>query len=179
MVRKSWIGDAAVLVGAAALAVGALGAAEIAAARDGAGGRAEEASVQTRAPEPRTRRILAASKDYQNWPRLPQFRQPVHSKGHDGTWVVSWYNEPAGKGLKASSFPQGSVIVKEERPQPEARPSALAIMAKEPDGWYWIKATPEGRVVVDHGKPMAGEVGQCEGCHSQADKDMVFSIPRE
>ena len=48
-------------------------------------------------------------------------------------------------------------------------------MAKRAGSWFWISATPDWKVFTADGAPLAGDLGRCAGCHSAADRDMVFS----
>jgi hypothetical protein len=48
-------------------------------------------------------------------------------------------------------------------------------MAKRGGTWFWVSATPDGKVFTADGVPLAGDLGQCAGCHMAADHDMVFS----
>jgi hypothetical protein len=68
-----------------------------------------------------------------------------------------------------------SILVKENRPQPESSPVSLTTMAKVNGSWFWLKSTPDGRVFTTRGKPVAGAVGACLGCHFEAPIDFVYS----
>ena len=92
--------------------------------------------------------------------------------------MVAWYNEVAGPSVKRGGqrYPDGSVIVKENRPTPDAEPSEISVMAKRGGAWHWVKATPDWKVLTAGGKPIAGpDVAACNGCHTAAENDMVFS----
>jgi mono/diheme cytochrome c family protein len=58
---------------------------------------------------------------------------------------------------------------------------AITVMSKQNGSWYWLEATPDGKVIVDDmmdkGAPLEGkDVAMCVGCHtSAADNDMVFT----
>lgn len=131
------------------------------------------------APSGATEEILQQARGYRSWPKFPRYEpQPVFSKGHGKAYVVAWYNETAAPAVKAGgqSYPDGTIIVKENRPKPDAEPSALTVMAKRGGAWHWIKATPDWKVLTAGGKPIAGqEVAACAGCHTAAPGDMVFS----
>lgn len=121
--------------------------------------------------------VLASAKDYRSWTKFSQYDAPKPSKSHSGNHVVAWYNAAAAPAVKAAGqdFPDGSVIVKENRVSPEAAPGALSIMAKRAGSWFWVSATPDGKVFTADGAPLAGDLAQCAGCHMAADRDMVFS----
>lgn len=124
------------------------------------------------------REILLEARDYRSWEKFPQYAQgAAFSKGHGQTYVVAWRNAVAAAAAKGGGpFPDGSVLVKESRPQPDAAPAALAVMAKRRGAWYWIRATPDWKVLTRDGEPVAGpDVKGCVGCHTAAERDMVFS----
>jgi hypothetical protein len=133
----------------------------------------------TAEPTGETQEILQRAKDYRSWQKFPRYaKEAAFSKGHGKTYVVAWYNEAAAAAVKAGggTYPDGSILVKENRPEPDASPAALTVMAKRGGGWYWIRATPDGKVFTREGKPIAGpDVAACAGCHSVAEGDMVFS----
>lgn len=130
-------------------------------------------------PTGATQEILEQARGYRSWQRFPRYaEEPVFSKGHEKTYVVAWYNDAAAPSAKASGqrFPDGSIIVKENRAKPDSEPSALTVMAKRGGAWHWIKATPDWKVLTAGGKPIAGQdVAACAGCHAAAESDMVFS----
>lgn len=128
-------------------------------------------------PTGKTKEILQRIEGYERWQRFSEYDEPVKSEGHGGLWVVAWYNEAAAEVAKQGQgeFPAGSILVKENRPEPDADPVAITTMAKQNGGWYWIKSTPDGQVMVEDGEPVAGKVDSCIGCHSQAGRSMVFS----
>jgi len=131
------------------------------------------------APSGAIEEILQQARGYRSWQKFPRYeQQAMFSKGHGKAYVVAWYNEAAGPSVKAGgqSYADGSIIVKENRPKPDAEPSALTVMAKRGGTWHWIKATPDWKVLTAGGKPIAGQdVAACAGCHTAAEGDMVFS----
>lgn len=134
---------------------------------------------QAVAPTGATEEILRQANGYRSWQRFPRYVQrPVLSRGHWNTYVVAWYNDAAAPTVKggAGVYPDGSVLVKENRREPEAEPSTITVMAKRGGAWYWVKATPDWKVVSAGGRPLAGQdVPACAGCHAAAEDDMVFS----
>jgi hypothetical protein len=130
------------------------------------GGAEEPKAV---APSGATEEILQQARGYRAWRKFPRYeQQPVFSKGHDKAYVVAWYNDAAGPSVKAGqSYPDGSILVKENRATPDAEPSAITVMAKRGGAWHWIKATPDWKVLAAGGKPIAGQ--------DVAAGDMVFS----
>ena len=156
----------------ASLAFGALGPE---AARAAEGGMKDSGAV---APTGEAKALLEKVKDYKSWPTFPDATAPKLSKGHGGLYVLAYHNDVVGQAVASHALPlpDGSIIVKENRPQADAAPAALSIMSKQGGGWYWLQATPDGKVVTAKGKPMAGAVKGCAGCHSQAsDNDQVYT----
>jgi hypothetical protein len=162
----------------AALVVAAAGTLALSTARaQPAHGKGEEPKAVT--PSGATEEILQQARGYRSWQKFARYEpQPLFSKGHGNAYVVAWYNDAAAPAVKAGgqSYPDGSIIVKENRPASEAAPSALTVMAKRGGAWHWIKATPDWKVLTAGGKPIAGQdVAACAGCHTAAPGDMVFS----
>ena len=123
--------------------------------------------------------ILQRSREYRAWRKFAEYATAAkRSKAHTGNYVVAWYNDAAAAAAKAGGtqqFPDGSIIVKENRLTPDGPPASLSIMAKRAGSWFWISATPDWKVFTADGKPLAGDVGRCAGCHLEADRDMVYS----
>jgi hypothetical protein len=159
-----------------ALALGLAGVAALASA-----GRPAQpvhgSGPETVAPTGAAAEILRQSRDYRDWQRFSEYTAPKLSKTHSGNHVVAWYNAaaaPAARG-DAAAYPDGSIIVKENRLTPDGPPASLSVMAKRDGGWFWISATPGGQVFAADGAPLAGDLGRCAGCHTAADPDLVFS----
>lgn len=131
------------------------------------------------APTGTTQEILEQARGYRSWQKFPRYaQQPAFSKGHGKAYVVAWYNDAAAPSVKAGaqSYPDGSILVKENRPTADAKPATLTVMAKRGGVWHWVKATPDWKVLTAGGKPVAGpDVAACAGCHTAAPSDMVFS----
>jgi hypothetical protein len=121
--------------------------------------------------------VLQKAEGYQSWPKFPEYEKGAkQSKGHGGDFVVAFYNDVAAPAVQgATPYPDGSILVKENRPQPDAKPDALTTMAKRGGSWFFVKSTLDGKVFTEKGKPVAGAVKDCVGCHAMAAKDMVFS----
>lgn len=138
-----------------------------------------DAAEQTTAPAPEARAVLEAARGYESWSKFPENQEPKVSEGHDDMYVLAFYNSVVGRAMAQSttSLPDGSIIVKENRPEANAQAAALTIMAKRQGEWFWIKSTPDlQQVHVENGQPVAGKRMQgCTGCHAQAGTDMVFT----
>jgi hypothetical protein len=122
-------------------------------------------------------RILQRAQGYERWERFPRYVRPVRSQGHRDHYVVAFHNPIASRAAKGADirYPEGSLIVKENRPTADRPPLTLSIMAMLHDGWFWIEATPEGRVVIEKKQPRAGKLRNCIRCHQRAGADLVYS----
>jgi hypothetical protein len=130
------------------------------------------------APAGPAEEILRQARDYRSWRKFASYEAAAKpSKAHSGNHVVAWYNDAAAPAVKggAKVFPDGSVIVKENRLTADGKPASLSVMAKRAGAWFWISATPDWKVFTAGGKPLAGDLGSCAGCHGEAPKDAVYS----
>jgi hypothetical protein len=129
---------------------------------------ANAGQTTTVAPPPEARTLLQRARGYAAWPTVQARGEARPSSAHGNMHVLTHYNTLAGEALRAGTLPlpEGSIIVEEHRPGPRARPSKLAIMAKEEGRWYFLESTPEGQVLVAAGAPQAGPaVPTCTSCH--------------
>ncbi|MDP3178029.1 MAG: cytochrome P460 family protein [Spirochaetaceae bacterium] len=143
-----------------------------------------------------------APPEYGSWARTTNVPLDYPVPGHMEYYRIARIN-PVGAATRARSedgsrrwdFPAGTVIVKEiypsSKPSPGERPSALTIMAKQPEdprargGWLWItRSLPDGKESV-----FAGNF--CVTCHANANeahpygdrnkalefRDYVFFVP--
>ncbi len=132
----------------------------------------------TAEPAGEARQIVQQALGYRSWARFPDYQRPKLSRAHWSAYVVAYFNLAAASAARTrdAPFPDGSILVKENRLQPDGQPTALSIMAKQGNAWYWIQATPGGRVFTTSGKPLSGrDVASCAGCHSAAPHDGVYS----
>jgi hypothetical protein len=152
-------------------------AAVLASAAHGAPARVHGSGTGAVAPSGLAAEVLRSAQDYRSWTRFSRYAAPVLSKAHTGNHVVVWFNAAAAPGTRpdAPEYPEGSILVKENRVTPDGPPGSLSIMAKRSGRWFWISATPDGKVFTADGAPLAGELDRCAGCHAEADRDMVFS----
>jgi hypothetical protein len=167
--RFRWAVGALALAGAAVLAL-ATRAAPLA-----AHGRGSGATVE---PGPPADDILRQARGYRSWRRFARFDTAKASKAHSGNYVIAWYNDAAAPAATggAKEFPEGSIIVKENRLSAGGDAASLSVMAKRQGAWIWISASPEWKVfTAADGTPLAGDVGSCAGCHAEAPKDSVYS----
>jgi hypothetical protein len=127
-----------------------------------------------------TARMLDEIADYRNWGRFTADVEKggPDAPGHGSASTLRYFNGTARAGLRAGAwkFPVGSALVSEDKSALDGSPTELTAMIKQPDGqWYWIAYTPEGRVLKEKGRPVAGQVGRCIVCHSQSTRDMVLN----
>lgn len=123
--------------------------------------------------------LLQKIQGYRSWARFSDFAKgPKPSKGHGGAFVIAYHNDVAAKAAQdgKSAFPDGSIVVKENRSRPEGSPGSITTMAKQGGAWFFLKTTPDGKVFTAKGKPVAGtDLDGCTGCHSMSEHDLVFS----
>lgn len=167
--------DSRIAAATLALAAAGLVAGAAPAAPRGPHGAGSGSSV---APTGPAEEIFGGARDYRSWRRFASYEGGSKpSKAHSGNYVIAWYNAAAASAAQggAKEFPEGSVIVKENRLTPDGKPASLSVMAKRAGAWFWISATPDWKVFTAGGKPLAGDLGSCAGCHGEAPKDSVYS----
>jgi hypothetical protein len=148
------------------------------AASGGAGYSAEPAKFESVEPSPDAARVIAVIHDFRRWPTFAENSKPARSKAHGGVYVVAHHNAVVQKAIRERTLPlpDGSVIVKENRATTDGPAIALSTMSKQGGAWYYLQSTPEGRVVLEKGKPLAGTPAACAGCHSQqASNDFLYT----
>lgn len=146
----------------------------------GSGGTGGMVAPETTEPSPDTQAIWTQIADYaKSWTVLGA-STPAPSMSHANMYVVTYHNDVVGDAIANNTLPlpDGAILVKDNFMSPDdAMPMAVTVMAKQAGAWYWIRATPDGKVFVGPDqKPMEGDVAMCAGCHSgAADNDSVFS----
>jgi hypothetical protein len=124
--------------------------------------------------------VLAKTQGYARWPTFPENPQPTFSKQHFKMWVLAHYNEVVARAIqnKTLPLPEGATIVKDNFESANAdKPTLISTMSKRGGRWYFVQSTPEGKVVVQDGKPQAGyNLAGCTSCHSQAsENDQIYT----
>lgn len=136
-------------------------------------------NMKTVSPNATSARILREIRHYQRWPEFPENEKPKFSQAHTGLYVVTYHNAKVTQAMKRHTLPlpNGSIIVKENRPQPTAKPVVLTVMAKRNGRWYWLDVTPSGEVAEIDGKALQGtHVPSCQTCHARrSSNDDVFT----
>jgi hypothetical protein len=143
---------------------------------DNGGERPAAIGTWTTEPSAESRALLQRAEGYEEWPVFAEHAErPQRSRGHE-MWVVTHFNMAAAPGVmrEDAEFPDGSMLVKENRPEPDAPPELLTTMSKVGGTWHWLAHTPAGEVVVRDGVALEGQVERCIACHSDAPRDMVF-----
>lgn len=146
--------------------------------RLGSDGGSEEPTLAEASAE--TQSLWSSLSAYESWPQFPEATERSRSSTHSNMWVLSYYNDVVQKAMDDGALPlaEGSVIVKENYAnEDDATPMALTVMSKEGGDWYWVQATPEGRVFVGPDGPLEGAgVAMCINCHRAAeDNDFVMT----
>jgi hypothetical protein len=120
------------------------------------------------------RALLARVKaeQYRDWARPPGFEKRRASSAAHGSAVDIYVNdvvaEVLGSGKHESSWPVGSVIVKDGFDG--AALELTSVMEKRADGWYWAEFD-------DAGTPnYSGHPDLCIGCH-RSGSDFVRAFP--
>lgn len=140
---------------------------------------APTAELQTATPSPTSRDVLEQTANYRQWPNFAENTTIERSAMHREMYVLAFHNDVVTRALESRTLPlpDGAVIVKENYAhKSDAQPKVLTIMAKESGRWYWLEATPEGRVVLEKDRPQEGfDLEGCRSCHSHAENDFVFT----
>ncbi len=114
------------------------------------------------------------SKSYRSYRRAPGYESRRKSNAPHGNEVEIFVNEAIGKTLDgpkgASTFPDGSLIVKEGYAGDTLE--LVAVMEKRNGEWYWAEYDASGAAKYS-GKPSV-----CINCHSSgSDFVRAFSLP--
>ncbi len=150
----------------------------------GAGGTGGGMQMQTAEPSAESKALWAKIQGYSTWAKFTENQTPVPSKSHMDMFVVTYHNDVVADAVTNNTLPlpDGAILVKDNFASADAAmPMAVTVMSKEGGEWYWLEATPDGKVVIDSmmdkGKPLEGKgVTMCVGCHDGAkDNDQVFT----
>jgi|GEM_PF-1924604 len=143
-------------------------------------------ALQTVAPSPEAKSVLAAIRGYSGWPHFAENVKPKRSLAHNGMWVLVFHNDVVTRAVakRQLPLPEGSLLVKENRFEPTGKVALLTVMSKQHGRWFWLEVVPaqgagEPQVVKAGGTAIEGFRAQaCAGCHEQnVDNDGVFSHP--
>ncbi len=129
-------------------------------------------------PSAESQAVLAQTHGYETWPTFAENAAPMASKGHMNMYVVTYHNDVVANAVAAHTLPlpDGAVIVKQNKPTADAPPRNLTIMSKQSGTWYWLNATPDGKVITVNDMGLEGfDVPMCADCHDDAsNNDYVF-----
>lgn len=112
--------------------------------------------------------------DYPSWARAPGYEQPRDTVSAHGDTAIVFVNdivESALDGDSRSSWPAGSVIVKDI--YEDGDKTLIAAMKREEGGWFFAEWEPDGE------PEYAGfELDVCTDCHvSRNDRVRAFALP--
>ena len=131
------------------------------------------------APSTDSQTVLAKIKDYASWPKFAENSEPKFSKAHMNMYVVTFHNDVVTAAINAHTLPlpDGALIVKDNKMKADAPPHSITIMSKQGGKWYWLEATPDGKVVTMNDMAQEGyTAGMCVKCHDDAsNNDFVFT----
>ena len=136
---------------------------------------------QTAAPSAASSALLAETSGYQSWPTFSENSTPKESASHMNMFVVTYHNDVVSQAISGKRLPlsDGAIIVKQNLAKAtDTQPMALTFMSKQSGTWYWLEATPDGKVILDSmGKPLEGtDVTMCINCHGMhASNDDVIT----
>lgn len=126
-----------------------------------------------------SKQVLAMSTGYKSWSKFAENQDLKPSAAHKNMLVVTYLNSTVGQAIsgKTVPLPDGSLLVKENWAKAtDPGPMALTVMHKQAGAWYWLQATPEGKVFVEEGKSLEGkDVAMCTNCHKTAINDGVLT----
>jgi len=114
--------------------------------------------------------------NYQHWaaPAGESADKLYPGKSPHGAFIRTHLNRAAASNPKA--FPQGSVIVKENFNK-DKKLMSVTVMSKSNGydpvhkDWWYAKYMPDGKIAMMKQMKIAGKVGTCVQCHSNADGD--------
>ena len=131
------------------------------------------------APTADSQALIAKTSSYATWPKFTENSEPKASKAHMNMYVVTFHNDVVTAAIAAHTLPlpDGAVIVKQNKMKPDAPPQSLTIMSKQGGKWYWLDATPDGKVVTINDMAQEGfGAPMCTKCHDDAsNNDYVFT----
>lgn len=127
---------------------------------------------------------ITVTSPYRQWAQWPlETQEPRSGEEPHGPWVRTYANAVAAKTSERLEY--GSILVNEEYDDDKTTLTAVSVMycVKGADpahyDWYWLKYAPNGKVMKSPdgqgGKPLAGKVQSCIGCHQKARADLVFT----
>lgn len=131
----------------------------------------------------------ASFSDFQSWELAAQEQGPDPALGpaHHGndSTVTRYIYFKDSQTSSGGKFPLGTIIVKESK-NPDMSIHETTAMVKrgnnfnqDHNDWEWFMLAPDGKIAMDgEGNPMRGANlmgGMCNGCHSAAATDYVFS----
>lgn len=111
---------------------------------------------------------------YSDWKKIN--KKPLLSKPHSEMLVTTFANATAQAAIKSkqSSFPVGSILVKESHANQNGKPGMKGMifsMEKTADGWFWVTTDATGHIME---KGDSAKMQMCAECHQSAKMDSAF-----
>jgi hypothetical protein len=111
---------------------------------------------------------------YSGWKKIN--KKAFLSEPHGGMFVITYANPTAEDAIKSkqSSFPAGSILVKESHADQNGKPGMKGMifsMEKTADGWLWVTTDATGHVME---KGASAKMQMCAQCHQSAKMDSAF-----
>jgi hypothetical protein len=118
--------------------------------------------------------VYEPARSYAGWAKING--KPILSQAHGGMFVTTYANATARTAIRSneSSFPVGSILVKESQVSIGGKPrdkATVFAMEKTSSGWLWVTTDPTGHVT---GKGDSEQMKMCAQCHAGAKMDSAF-----
>ncbi len=118
--------------------------------------------------------VYQPAASYSEWTKINS--KPLLSQPHGGMLVTTYANPAAQAAIKskASSFPVGSILIKESHSNSNGKrgeKGTIFGMEKTESGWLWITTDATGHIT---GKGDSNQMQMCAQCHAGAQTDSAF-----
>ncbi len=118
--------------------------------------------------------IYSPATAYSGWKKIN--KKAFLSEPHGGMFVITYANPTAEAAIKSkqSSFPAGSILVKESHADQNGKPGMKGMifsMEKTADGWLWVTTDATGHILE---KGDSAKMQMCAQCHQSAKMDSAF-----
>ncbi|MCI0389046.1 MAG: cytochrome P460 family protein [Acidobacteria bacterium] len=118
--------------------------------------------------------VYSPATAYSGWKKIN--KKAFLSEPHSGMFVITYANSTAEAAIKSkqSSFPAGSILVKESHADQNGKPGMKGMifsMEKTADGWFWVTTDATGHVME---KGNSQQMQMCAQCHQSAKMDSAF-----
>ena len=118
--------------------------------------------------------VYSPATAYSGWKKIN--KKAFLSEPHGGMFVVTYANPTAEAAIKSkqSSFPAGSILVKESHADQNGKlgmKGMIFSMEKTADGWLWVTTDATGHIME---KGDGAKMQMCAQCHQSAKMDSAF-----